>query len=267
MRPFFLSVGDGRRFCLFHQALGAKAKGAILYIHPFAEEMNKARRMAAMQSRALATAGYDVLQLDLLGCGDSSGDFSDATWLAWRADVLEGCRWLRAHSEAPLCLWGLRAGCLLAVEVSEELTEPADLIFWQPVISGRLHWQQFMRLKIAGELASGQSKGIGEQLRRQLANGKNVEIAGYVISPKLVEGLENSELVPPLGRRVAWFDLSTREDAILAPISLKRIEQWQKAGVAVDSGLVLGPAFWQTTEISDAPELLIKTLAMLESWQ
>lgn len=267
MQSFYLPVTDGQRFCLFHQAHGGGAKRAVLYIHPFAEEMNKARRMAAMQSRALAIAGYDVLQLDLLGCGDSSGDFSDATWLAWRTDVLEGCRWLRAHSEAPLCLWGLRAGCLLAAEVSEELTEPADLIFWQPVVSGKLHWQQFMRLKMAGELASGQSKGIGEQLRRQLANGKNVEIAGYVISPKLVEGLEKSELAPPLGRRVAWFELSTREDAILAPISLKRIEQWQTAGVAVDSGLVLGPAFWQTTEISDAPELLIKTLAMLESWQ
>lgn len=269
VQSFFLPVADGQRFCLFHQAHRGRAKGAILYIHPFAEEMNKARRMAAMQSRALAIAGYDVLQLDLLGCGDSSGDFSDATWLAWRTDVLDGCRWLRHRSEAQLCLWGLRAGCLLAAEVSKELTETADLIFWQPVVSGKQHWQQFMRLKMAGDLASGQSKGIGEEIRRQLANGQCVEIAGYVISPELVEGLEKSELAPPLetGGRVAWLELSTREDAILAPISLKRIEQWQTAGGAVNSSLVLGPAFWQTTEISDAPELLTKTLAMLESWQ
>ncbi|MBU1363436.1 MAG: hydrolase 2, exosortase A system-associated [Gammaproteobacteria bacterium] len=269
VQPFFLPVGDGQRFCLFHQAHGGGAKGAILYIHPFAEEMNKARRMAALQSRALAIAGYDVLQLDLLGCGDSSGDFSDATWQIWRTDVLEGCRWLRKHSVAPLCLWGLRAGCLLATEVSEELTESADLIFWQPVVSGKLHWQQFMRLKMAGELASGQSKGVGEQVRRQLANGQSIEIAGYIISPELVEGLEKSELAPPLGNggRMAWFELSTREDANLAPISLKRIEQWKAAGLVVTSSLAIGPAFWQTTEISDAPELLTKTLAILESWQ
>ena len=78
---FFLPIDEGRngqRFCLFHRAHGDVTKGSILYIHPFAEEMNKSRRMAALQARALAKAGYAVLQLDLLGCGDSSGDFGDA---------------------------------------------------------------------------------------------------------------------------------------------------------------------------------------------
>ncbi|MEN9478057.1 MAG: hypothetical protein RLZZ300_2198, partial [Pseudomonadota bacterium] len=109
----------------------------MLYIHPFAEEMNKSRRMAALQSRALAATGYDVLQVDLLGCGDSSGDFSDASWQAWREDVLAGYRSLRERSTAPLILWGLRAGCLLAAETATELPEAADFIFWQPVISGK----------------------------------------------------------------------------------------------------------------------------------
>jgi alpha/beta superfamily hydrolase len=40
--------------------------------------MNKARRMAALQARALAALGYGVLLLDLHGCGDSSGDFGDS---------------------------------------------------------------------------------------------------------------------------------------------------------------------------------------------
>ncbi|HEX6736185.1 MAG TPA: hydrolase 2, exosortase A system-associated, partial [Azonexus sp.] len=96
MQPDFLTVHGGQRFCLFHPAQDGVAKGAVLYLHPFAEEMNKARRMAALQSRALAAAGYDVLQFDLLGCGDSSGDFADATWPAWREDVLAGYRHLRS---------------------------------------------------------------------------------------------------------------------------------------------------------------------------
>ena len=70
----------------------------MLYIHPFAEEMNKSRRMAALQSRALAQAGYAVLQIDLLGCGDSSGDFGDATWQSWVSDVVLGCQWLRSQN-------------------------------------------------------------------------------------------------------------------------------------------------------------------------
>ncbi|MBK8384562.1 MAG: hypothetical protein IPL11_02315 [Candidatus Accumulibacter sp.] len=41
---------------------------------------NKSWRIVPLQARALATAGYAVLQIDLMGCGDSSGDFGDATW-------------------------------------------------------------------------------------------------------------------------------------------------------------------------------------------
>jgi alpha-beta hydrolase superfamily lysophospholipase len=65
---FFLPAASGQRFCLFHQpdSLTA-ARGAVVYVHPFAEEMNKSRRMAALQAKALAAAGYAVLQIDLHG--------------------------------------------------------------------------------------------------------------------------------------------------------------------------------------------------------
>ncbi len=265
MQPDFLAAGDGRRFCLFHPAPGGKAKAAVLYLHPFAEEMNKARRMAALQSRALAAAGCDVLQIDLLGCGDSDGDFADATWTAWREDVVAGYRRLRERSAAPLVLWGSRAGCLLAAEAAAELPEAADFLFWQPVVSGKQHWQQFMRLKMAGEMASGQAKAAGEQLRAQLAAGQPVEIAGYEVAPALVAGLAQAELSPPAGRggRVVWLETSLRDDAALAPVALKHIEQWRAAGFTVDAAVVRGPAFWQTSEIEEAPELLAATLAAL----
>lgn len=264
MQPFFLPCSEGERFCLFHPASG-KSLGAVLYLHPFAEEMNKSRRMAALQARALAAAGYDVLQIDLLGCGDSSGDFADANWRAWCDDVLAGYRWLRSRSSAPLILWGLRAGCLLAAEVAADIPEAVDFLFWQPVISGKQHWQQFMRLKMAGEMASGQAKGIGEQLRQQLASGQAVEIAGYGISPALATGLEQADLTPPSGRhgRLIWLETSLREDASLSPATQKRIAQWQAAGYSVDARIVRGPAFWQTTEIEDAPELITVMLAGL----
>lgn len=265
MRPFYLSGEVGQRFCLYHPAQGEE-RGAIIYLHPFAEEMNKSRRMAALQSKALAAAGYSVLQIDLLGCGDSSGESSVATWDAWRADVMLAYRWLRGQTQAPLILWGLRAGCLLAVDVAAELPEAADFIFWQPVVSGKQHWQQFMRLKMAGELASGQAKAVGEQLREQLAGRQPVEIAGYGIRHELVNGLEMAELKPPLvrGGRVLWLEISSRDDATLSLPSMKRVEQWLAANWVVTARIVSGPAFWQTTEIEDAPALISATLAGLE---
>lgn len=223
--------------------------------------------MAALQSRALAVAGYDVLQIDLLGCGDSSGDFSDACWQAWKDDVVLAYDWLRTQTQAPLTLWGLRAGCMLAANAAVELPEKTNFIFWQPVVSGKQHWQQFIRLKIAGELSSGLAKGIGERLKQQLASGNQVEIAGYMISPALVREMECAELFPPAGKRgeLAWFELTQREDACLAPVSQKCIEKWHAAGYRINARIVRGPAFWQTTEIEDAPELIAATLAGFEA--
>ena len=286
MQPevFFLSVAArhnedaGQRLCIHYPAQqhGAESAplGLVLYIHPFAEEMNKSRRMAALQSRALAQAGFAVLQIDLLGCGDSSGDFGDATWDQWVTDVVVGCQWIRdKHSavaskgKVPVWLWGLRVGCLLAVDSAKQIEEPCNFLFWQPPASGKPLLQQFLRLKVAGDMLTGQSKGVMEGMRQQLAGGSPVEVAGYMIAPGLASGLEQAALVPPAvsdpAHRVEWFELSTREDASLSPISAKTVHAWVQAGCRVNSHLVNGPAFWQTTEIEDAPLLIDATTAAL----
>jgi len=282
---FFLPAGSApstpndQRFCIFYPAEvgpgSGAARGLVLYIHPFAEEMNKARRMAALQARALAQAGYAVLQIDLLGCGDSSGDFGDASWQDWVNDVLQGCRWLRQRSKAPsadtgqvpLWLWGLRAGCLLAVEAARQLGEPCNFLFWQPPATGKPLLQQFLRLKVAGDMLGGEGKGIMAGMRQQLNSGASVEVAGYLLSPGIATGLEQASLQPPAypaaAQRLEWLELSTREDAGLSPVSAQAISQWEQAGYTARSQIVSGPAFWQTTEIEDAPALIAATMAAL----
>lgn len=278
---FFLpaaAASGGQRFCLYHPAQSARLRGLVLYIHPFAEEMNKARRMAALQSRALAQAGFAVLQIDLHGCGDSSGDFGDASWQSWVDDVLQGYFWLRertgCQAEVPMWLWGLRAGCLLAVDAARQLKEPCRFLFWQPPAAGKLLLQQFLRLRVAGDLMGGQAKGVMQAVRQQLADGASVEIAGYLMAPALANGMEQALLTPPghvdaveagaavtrPAQRVVWLELATREDASLSPVSAQTMGQWQKAGYQVTSEIVQGPAFWQTTEIEDAPALIQTTL-------
>lgn len=272
--PDELAAG-GQRLCLFYPAQGHKIRGQVLYIHPWAEEMNKARRMASLQARALAQAGYSVLQIDLLGCGDSSGDFQDASWQSWVNDVVRGCHWLRSRNntsgaapdQVPLWLWGLRAGCLLAAEAASQLNEPCHFLFWQPPSAGKPLLQQFLRLKVAGEMLGGHAKGVMEGMRQQLAAGSAVEIAGYLLTPALATGLEQAMLVPPAGRepagRLEWFELSTQDDSPWGLASSNTIEQWQQAGFKVGSHKVQGPAFWQTSEIEDAPELIAATTAAL----
>jgi len=167
VEPFFLEADGGQRFCLYHPPVG-RARGALLYLHPFAEEMNRARRMAALQARAFTRAGHAVLQIDLAGCGDSSGDFGQARWDTWRADVALGADWLRARVDAPLRLWGLRLGALLALDYArlQDAQPVAGMLLWQPVLKGSTCLTQFLRLRLAGAmLAEGQAQG-GTRNRR-----------------------------------------------------------------------------------------------------
>jgi uncharacterized protein len=241
----------------------------VLFIHPFAEEMNKSRRMAALQARALAQRGNSVLQIDLSGCGDSDGDFGEATWSAWKEDIFLGYEWLRQQTSAPMTLWGLRTGCLLAVDAGIEIREQLNFIFWQPVLSGKQYWQQFMRLKAAGELASGQGKVVLEQLRQQIAAGEAIEVAGYTLAPELIRDIENAELLPPIERKaaVAWFELSLRPDASLSPAAQRHLEHWRAVGYQVAAQVIDGPSFWQTTEVVDAPRLIEATCSAVENWK
>lgn len=282
---FFLSSSGGQRFCIYYPAINAESatsRGYVIYIHPLAEEMNKARRMAALQARALAAAGYDVLQIDLFGCGDSAGDFGGATWAGWVADVVHGCQWLHGHTNIhaehqpsrPIWLWGLRAGCLLATQVAAQLSVPCNFIFWAPSTSGKVLLQQFLRLKAAGNMQGGSVKGVTETLRQQLASGNAVEVTGYALSPALAHGLENASLDPPQcfstierPARLEWFELSTRDDAVLSPVAAKTGAMWSKAGFNVHAHVVRGPSFWQTSETEEAPELIAATVAVMAAFQ
>ncbi len=259
---FFLpAVGGEQRLCLFHAPAGTP-RSRLLYLHPFAEEMNKSRRMAALACRALAAAGHAVLQIDLRGCGDSSADFGDTSWADWQDDVRLALAWLdRQVPEAPLWLWGLRAGCLLA---ATDWGRPVNHLFWQPMTSGKLALQQFLRLKLAAEMAGGASKGLMDAMKAELAAGGSVDVAGYRLGAGLASGLDAARLTAasPHGR-VEWLELSPRDDAALPPVSEQAIQQWRDAGWTVRPQLVQGPAFWSTSEIELAPALITRTVEAL----
>lgn len=259
---FFLPAASGeQRLCVFHAPAGA-ARSRVLYLHPFAEEMNKSRRMAALACRALAEAGHAVLQIDLRGCGDSSADFGDASWADWQADVRLGLDWLDQQvPKVPLWLWGLRAGALLA---AGDWGRPVNYLFWQATANGKPALQQFLRLKLAAEMAGGASKGLMDKMKGELAAGAAVEVAGYRLASALASGLEAARLAPAgAPGRVEWLDLSPSDDASLTPVSEQAIQAWRAGGWDVRSQVVVGPSFWASSEIEIAPALITRTVEAL----
>jgi exosortase A-associated hydrolase 2 len=268
----FLPLRRGRRFCIRYVPPDAsRSRGTMLYVHPFAEEMNKSRRMAALQARALAQAGWTVLQLDLFGCGDSDGDFADASWDQWVSDIVETSAWLDRQGRPASCLWGLRVGCLLALQAAERIAPAPDLLLWQPALSGRQSLQQFLRLKVAGQIlgeaAAADRLGV-QQLRERISAGETLEVAGYMLSPGLALGLDAAELRPLAAQtRVAWLEVTASATTEVSPAASARIDAWRAAGHRVDTSVVVGPAFWQTQAISECAALVETTLAAVEGWK
>ena len=264
---FFLKTGSGERFCLYHGPHPDKeCRGALIYVHPFGDEMNKSRRMAAIQARAFSAMGLGVLQIDLFGCGDSSGEFADARWNIWSQDLVLAKNWLENRVTAPISLWGLRLGALLALDFARNLENALDkIILWQPIISGESFLTQFLRLRLANEMISG---GEGTQkasgthaMRSTLASGETLEVAGYELAPDLaaaIDALKAAELIVTRSS-VHWFEIVAEPDRPMTPAGARVVSTWKQDGVDLHVHLVPCLPFWATQEISECAELISAT--------
>jgi len=265
--PFYLPLRRGRRFCVRYTANGP-ARGSLLFVHAFAEEMNKSRRMVALQARALADSGFSVLLVDLHGCGDSDGDFGDADWAGWRDDVVDAALWWRTESGHAPILWSMRAGCLLACDAADAMGAD-QFLFWQPQPTGAQALQQFLRLRVAQGLGSStQPRTRTQDLRDAFARGESLEVAGYLLAPGLALGLEAANLaLPQRALRAAWIEIVPDADTGVRPLAQTRVDAWRNSGVDATLHSVQGPAFWQTQEIAEAGALVAATTAVLSEWR
>lgn len=258
IEPFFLDAGQGALFCIYHRPSATPVKGSILYLHPFAEEMHKSRRMAALQARRFAAAGYAVLQPDLTGCGDSCGDFSDAGWSRWLADARHAHDWLSCSTTGPVILWGLRTGAALAAELACTLPGIERLLLWQPVVSGEQYLNQFLRIRTASEMLShGQAQNGIKALRARLDAGENIEVGGYSLSAAMAHDLARlkmADINPPCA--VTWLEIGMEDGERLSPAGQRSVDAWRQNGLTVQTRTVSGEPFWLTQEITENPRLI-----------
>ncbi|THF61614.1 hydrolase 2, exosortase A system-associated [Pseudothauera rhizosphaerae] len=264
IQAFHLPVPDGFRFCVLRAPpAGVERKGGVVHIPAFGEEMNRSRRMVALQADLLAADGWLVMQIDPLGTGDSSGDFGDAGWDAWLADVKLAVDWMRGQEVGEIWLWGLRLGGLLAAEAVRRFDLRCGLLLWQPVTSGKQHLQQFLRLWKAARIV-GKAVDETRSPQQRLDAGEPAEVAGYSISPALAGGMQHAALsavaaVPA----VHWLHIGAPGALEPTPAFARLHEAWTAREVPVSFAAVEGPPFWQTQEIEEVSELLARTRALM----
>ncbi len=266
VEPFFFDAAPGTRFSLYHAPNPhLPARGAILYVHPFAEEMNKTRRMAALQARAFAAMGFAVLQIDLFGCGDSCGDFHSGRWDVWKRDLGVACDWLAARTGGPLRLWGVRLGGLLALDFATT-RKVEGVILWQPFLNGRTCINQFLRLRLAAGMENDDPDAPRSTaaLRAELAARGRLEVAGYELDAALVRAIDACDAaslkLPPC--TVHWFAGGAPAARKPASDAARLAERWAPLGVTLHFHPVDGVPFWTTSDIAECPALLAATASV-----
>lgn len=266
LEPFFIQGTKGRLFCLFAPPKD-KSSEVLVFLPSFAEELNRCRVMVAMQARMLADQGVGCLLLDYYGTGDSEGDFGETCWEQWRQDAETACAWLEQQGYQKIGLWGLRLGCMLAVEMAEE--KPAAfsrLLLWQPVLDGKAFLTQFLRIRLAMLMDRGEPKETTQQMRDYLQQGHHLEVAGYELTPQLAQAIDSKSLLDikpiPASLKIDWFEGVMNEQAGLSVASQKVVSKWLQQGMSVITHTFLGPAFWQLHERALTPDILEKTILL-----
>jgi len=239
----------------------------VLVIPPFAEEMNKCRRMVTEVALGLADQGLGTVVPDLYGTGDSGGDFVDATWAGWLEDLGVAADWSGQQGAPVTGILATRLGAALAVGAMSAGSLPTvrGSVLWQPVLDGGRHVAQFLRLRIAASLTDDRRETLAD-LRAHLASGHSIEVAGYPLSSRLAAELETvrapDSLPAGLGD-MAWIELVREAGAGLASPSEQLLQRCAQAGRAVRAHVFVGEPFWASTEIVTNAEVVAATVEHL----
>lgn len=262
--PLFIPGTAGRVFTLYFPATG-KAHGALLYLPPLTEEMNRCRALVSAQARALSKLGYAVLLLDYYGTGDSGGELKSATWDIWHGDVEAAATWLEQQTNLPVTLWGCRLGALLAAQAASRSPERfKHLLLWQPVIDGKLFLTQFLRLRVAALMDQGLPPETTDQMRAQFASGGSVVISGYELPAALANAIDITRFsdLSLAHARIDWLENVAEPGKPITPGSQKTVSALQSQGAQVNVRPFTAPPIWQLHERDEAPGLIAETCAL-----
>jgi exosortase A-associated hydrolase 2 len=255
------SFFDGRRgpvFVVLRRPAAREPRGTVLFVPPFAEEMNKSRRVLADTAQALEQAGMASVVVDFYGTGDSAGEFRDADCDGWLDDLARAADWSVRQGLPITSLLCVRLGCILGARAARGLEGIQRTIFWQPVTHGERFLTQFLRLRVAASMMSSDGAETVDGLRKRLAEGAVLEIGGYELSPRLAAQIDQLRLADELGSPLGelhWMEIVRAAGAPLPPASEEVVQRSRSAGLEPSVRTLAGEPYWSSTEIVRNAEL------------
>ena len=130
-----------------------------------------------------------------------------------------------------MTLVGLRLGALLALDAAADVPSVDRVFLWQPVLRGDQMMTQFLRLRLAADLAGAKAGGESTAtMRARLGAGESLEIAGYEVAPALAQSIDSlrlDELGDRCARPIEWIAVEGPA-ATPSSASEKILEGWRE---------------------------------------
>ncbi len=266
--PAFIEGTRGSLFAMHHAPAHIDDSTECFIVVPsFAEEMNRCRYMQTLLAQALNKQGYGLLSVDPFGTGDSAGNFSETDWDQWKKDVVSATDYAKQLGYKHISFLAIRLGALLAMEATPYIDKLKRIVLWQPVTNGKATLNQFLRIKIAASIGRDEKAETTAHLEELLNEGKNIEVAGYDVSPSLFKGIQSAHINNHLETTsipIAWFTVLASAERKTPRGDLQAIEKWQGQGTKIDHKTIIGPAFWQAHERTLVPDLITATMEYIK---
>lgn len=268
--PFYFTNGNYQLFGILYRPENKVKDLGFVFVHPFAEEKLWTQRVYVNFARELAQQGYPVLRFDVMGHGDSEGDFEDSTIETRLSDI--NCAIDQLMTDVPevkqIALLGIRFGGTLAALAAEKRSEVKKLLLWEPIIDGEKYMQELLRINLTTQTAV-YKKVINDRdtLIQQMKEGKTVNIDGY-------------EMTFDLYQQACDINLNQMEKKFSGTCFISQISKTAK-NLKGDMELLANSykncttritpefPFWKEIKVfySKAPQLFDNTLEWLENGQ
>ena len=240
--------------------------GAVILVPPFAEEMNRSRRMYVLCARLLANNGIHAVIFDFSGTGDSSGEWGQFCYSDWMGDIKHVYTHCSSFADN-VSFIALRFGALILSDVVSQSDIDVDrCIFWDPIENGEILIRQLIRIKIAAAMADESKKLTTKEILDDIESMGYLESGGYKISKSLIDDINSkrlSDLIESVLDNIEldWMQLGkhseTKKQWLPNSIFEKNLSQDQCNKIVMHP--VNDVKFWMQQEVTIAPELLRET--------
>ena len=263
----FLPSSQNSQIFLAHYSpadykLIAAEKKAVIFVPPFAEEMNRSRRMYVLCARLLASMGLEAVCFDYAGTGDSEGEWGSFSIADWQTNLRDVYQSVRQAGISDISLIGVRFGALLIAQtlIVNDLNIN-KCILWDPIESGEAFMRQLIRIKIAAAMAEESRKISTQDVLADLERQGYVEIGGYHLADSMIKAMNELTLSKTIDTLINatdlhWMALSRLNKGSASTIPACVPEELAE-NLTVHS--IKDTKFWMQQEVTISPLLLQAT--------